>query len=233
MSGKILGAILLLSLLLVLSIFFMYRGVGWPFGVQGIEALGVFALLLVINLALFLFGRRSLVQHGYSQKSVMLGLFAGLLWLVEICMNNILQPGLPGRDLLDDLFWLVIALIILVASMRFTYVKNRLRTGIVAGFWSGISSGAVACLTALLFIVVGMQSLLSDPLNITEWAARGATSGTPNMAVYFAYQTLAGAILHLVVLGAIMGIVLGVLGGILGKFWRAVSGRMEAKGARV
>jgi hypothetical protein len=229
MSNKILNISLLGSLFLVLCIFFLYRGENWPLGIQGIEAFGAFALLLVINVALFLHSRSTPHRKTSHQKSVLLGLLTGLLWTAEISMNNILMPGLPARDILDNLFWAAIALIILIASIQCAYQVNNIRTGMKVGFWSGLSSGAVACLTGLLFIVVGMPLLLHDPLNMVEWSARGATSGTPNMAVYFAYQTLAGALLHLVVLGAMMGIVLGLLGGVLGKVGYFLEKRMTAK----
>ena len=87
----------------------------------------------------------------------------------------------------------------------------------MSGLWTGFASGCLACLTALIFIVFGMNRLLSDPLNIAEWTAVAAKSGTPNMSVYFAYQTLAGAILHLIVLGIVMELILELPGGALGK----------------
>lgn len=231
MSWKILRISLLVSLLLVLCTFFLYRGTNWPLGVQGMEAGGAFALLFALNLIFFLQKRRTADLNRYHQESVTLGLFIGLLWTAEISMNNILQPGLPTRDILDDLFWAAIAFIILMASIRYAYRTNEIQCGIKVGFWGGLSSGAVACLTALLFIVGGMQLLLHDPLNTAEWSARGATSGTSNMAVYFAYQTLAGALLHLVVLGAMMGIVLGLVGGVLGRVGNYIGKKMTAKAA--
>ncbi|GHO55090.1 hypothetical protein KSB_35650 [Ktedonobacter robiniae] len=158
-----------------------------------------------------------------------MGLGAGLFWTAEISMNNILMFGLPLRDILDDLFWAVIALIILGASLQWTYKTNDIHIGMNVGFWSGLSSGAIACLTGLIFVVFGMPLLLHDPLNLAEWSARGATSGAPNMAVYFAYQTLAGALGHLVVLGAMMGLVLGLLGGALGKVGYVLRKKLRAK----
>lgn len=225
MSWNILRTSLLGSLLLVPCMFFLYRGTNWPLGAQGIDAVGAFVLLLAINLILFLPKRKTAGLDIFHQKSVTSGLLAGLLWTIEISMNNILQPGLPLRDILDDLFWAVVALIIVGISIRYAYQTNEIRIGIKMGFWSGFSSGAVACLTGLLFVVVGMQFLLHDPLNSAEWSARGATSGVPNMATYFAYQTLAGALLHLVVLGAIMGIILGLIGGVLGKLGNFIGKR--------
>ncbi|HEX7734614.1 MAG TPA: hypothetical protein VF458_07120 [Ktedonobacteraceae bacterium] len=229
-SSTILRISLLGSLLLVLSVFLLYRGTDWPLGTQAVEAFGALVLLLAINSALF-FCRGSMQLQGESssQKSIALGLSAGLLWTTEISMNNILTPGLPLRDILDDLFWIAIALILLGASITWTYQTHNIRTGIRTGLWSGLSSGAVACLTGLIFVVIGMPLLLHDPLNLAEWSARGATSGTPNMAVYVAYQTLAGALGHLVVLGAIMGGVLGLLGGALGKVGCVLVRRMRTK----
>lgn len=231
MSWKILRISLLGSLLLVLWTFFLYRGTNWPLGVQGIEAVGAFVLLLAINLSLFLPKRKTADLNFFHQKSVTLGLLTGLLWTIEIGMNNILQPGLPLRDILDDLFWAVIALIIVGASARYAYRTNEIRIGMKVGFWSGLSSGAVACLTGLFLVVAGMQFLLHDPLNNAEWSARGATSGAPNMATYFAYQTLAGALLHLVVLGAVMGIVLGLVGGAFGKLGNFIGKKVTTKSA--
>lgn len=217
MSNHILRLTLLASLLLVVSIFFLYRGTGWPLGVQGSEALIACALLLAVTIALFLYRRRTWHTDSIYQRSVQAGLVIGLLWTAEISMNNILAPELPLRDILDDLFWAAVALAILIVSVYYAYQTNSILIGIKVGFWSGLSSGAVACLTALLFIVVGMYFILHDPLNIQEWSAVAATSGTPSMAVYFAYQTLAGALLHLIALGAIMGVLLGLVGGVIGK----------------
>lgn len=112
-------------------------------------------------------------------------------------------------------------------STYYTVKTKRIISGISAGLWSGFASGSVACLTALVFIVFGMNFILSDALNITEWSQRGATSGTPNISVYFAYQTLAGAIMHVIILGIIMGILLGMIGGSFGKGAVLVKGRLS------
>jgi hypothetical protein len=62
-----------------------------------------------------------------------------------------------------------------------------------------------------------MKLILLDPLNIKEWSDVKMTIKTPGMDVYFAYQTLAGAIMHLFILGALLGLLLGAIGGILGR----------------
>lgn len=59
-----------------------------------------------------------------------------------------------------------------------------------------------------------MRFILLDPLNIKEWADLSSKADIGTMPVYFAFQTLAGAMMHLYVLGALMGLILGGLGGL-------------------
>ena len=145
-----------------------------------------------------------------------IGLLLGLLWVIEIGINNVIAPPLPGRDTIDNLFWGLIALGVLAAAVASAFRSGRLRRGIAAGAWTGFVSGAVACITALALAVFGMSLLRSDPVNLAEWASRGTGSTAPTLAAYLAYETLAGAILHLVVAGVVMGVLLGVAGGALG-----------------
>lgn len=100
--------------------------------------------------------------------------------------------------------------------------NKKILFGVKAGFLSGFSSGAVACLTALLLISFGMSLILKDPLNIREWTDMKNTRQYPSIAVYFAYQTLAGAMLHLIILGAVMGLLLGIIGGLAGKLFLSI-----------
>lgn len=216
MIRKIIFLCLLLAFGLSILIYFRYRGFGWPLGTQGIEALGASSILLVTSIG-YLFLEKKQNWSLLSDKSARFGLIIGLLWTLEIAMNNILIPPLPARDIYDDLFWAVIALLIFILSLYNTYKKKSVMCGIQAGLGSGFASGLVACLTALTFIVFGMQYILNDPLNMIEWSQRGGVSNVPTMATYFAYQTLAGAMLHLIVLGILMGLLLGILGGLAGN----------------
>lgn len=151
------------------------------------------------------------------EKSTLAGLTLGLLWVIEIGINNVVAPPLPSRDTIDDTFWALIGIGILAVSVAAAYRSGRIKQGISAGTWSGVVSGAVACGTALALVVLGMSLLRSDPINLAEWASRGRDSTAPTIAHYLAWETVAGAFLHLVVLGLGMGFVLGVLGGLLGK----------------
>ena len=71
----------------------------------------------------------------------------------------------------------------------------------------------------LLLVTVWMPFLLRDPININEYAVRGTAEHSPDMATYFAYETMSGAVGHLIVLGIAMGVILGALAGLLARLW--------------
>jgi hypothetical protein len=166
------------------------------------------------------FYRKRLKQRGdplVPGDATLVGIIAGLLWVIEISINNFIAPPLPLRDRIDDSFWAVIALLILGLATVSAYQSGSLLRGLKDGAWSGLVSGMLACWAALALIVFGMGLITRDSINIAEWADRGAGTHAPSMAAYFAFETFAGALLHLVVLGLVMGSLLGIIGGILGK----------------
>lgn len=206
---------LLLSAILVPAIALNY---GYDASSRIAAGLG-FAVLLAVLGATWLITRTT--RQGEARtaldKITLLGLVLGLVWVIEITFNNALVPPLPARDIIDNVFWALIAMGIVIASAAAAYRSGRLSHGIAVGTWSGFVSGVVACGAGLFLVVFGMSLLLSDPLNLAEWSNRAKDSTAPTIASYLAYETLAGAFLHLVVLGIGMGFVLGVIGGTLGK----------------
>ncbi len=186
------------------------------------SGVGILILLAIAGLLWLYRNRASPIMASAERNSVILfGLILGLLWVVEIGINNFIAPPLPARDIIDNIFWAAIAVSILVFSTIYAYQKASLLRGVEAGVWSGFVSGLLACLMALLVVVFGMHFILRDPLNIAEWAGRGAGIQTPRMAAYFAFETFAGAYGHLTLLGPVMGGLLGLVGGIIGKVIRA------------
>jgi hypothetical protein len=137
----------------------------------------------------------------------------GLLWVAEIAMNNVLEPALPLRDYLDDAFWAAVAVGTLAGVAVAARGPLRVAAAAAWGSWSGLASGSVACLTALLFTVFGMGFIVGDSVDKQEWAAQGPGSGYSGITVYWAHQSLVGAVLHLLVLGLLQGVALGALGG--------------------
>ncbi len=176
-------------------------------------------ILVVIGMSLWLYNSRFSKPENLLMKNgiIIFGIALGVLWTIEISINNFIAPPLPARDIIDNIFWAVIAFSILIFSSVHAFRKDSLVTGIKVGIWNGFISSLFACCMALTVIVFGMHFILSDPLNVTEWAARASNSNAPSMAAYFAFETFAGAFGHLIVLGFIMGGLLGVLGGCIGK----------------
>lgn len=217
---RFLLGVTLFSALLVLVIALQYSYNKLTIAASGVGGLG----LLALTIFLWRYGQR-LSRQGQprviSHASV-IGAILGGLWIVEISINNFIAPPLPARDRLDDGIWACIALAIFVFAGFYAYATGSVRTGLVAGAWSGLVSGAIACWMALALIVFGMYFITHDPLNVAEWTARGATNHAPTMAAYFAYETFAGAFLHLIGLGLLMGGLLGIGGGLLGKVSRAI-----------
>jgi hypothetical protein len=188
------------------------------------EALAGFIILIVALGVLWFSSSRpvSFTKNVWNERAAGYGIAIGLLWLVEICINNLAAPRLPYRDWIDNVFWATVALCILVLAAASAYQANSIRRGILTGLWSGFASGMLACWTALMLVVFGMHFILSDPLNVAEWSLRGAGNPAASMAAYFAFETFAGAMMHLIILGIVMGAFLGVAGGLTGKLARKI-----------
>jgi hypothetical protein len=188
------------------------------------------SLLLVITVGLWFYRRRVARRNDFpAGRAILVGLGLGLLWAVEIGINNFVQPPLPDRDIIDNIFWAVIAISILGLAIVQGIQTRSLRAAIEAGAWSGFASGLLACIAALAMILFGMGAITRDPLNLAEWAGNIRTITAPTMADYFAYETYAGAFLHLLVLGIGMGGLLGVAGGIIVKGIQWGTGSREKK----
>lgn len=194
-----------------------------------VEASIGFTILLIIGGFLWIYHRRSSQRHNSTviNHAILAGLALGGLWVVEIGVNNFIAPPLPARDIIDNLFWAFIALTIFGFATHDAYRTDSLTRGIEVGTWSGFVSGLLACSMALFVIVFGMRFITQDPLNVAEWAKHGISSHAPSMVAYLAFETFAGAFLHLVVLGITMGVLLGVMGGIIGKSIRQAGGLMH------
>jgi hypothetical protein len=194
----------------------------YSYNAMSLAISGAGLLILVVACVSLCLYRERTSRAGYSTivQAICVGLALGLLWVAEISVNNLIAPPLPARDIIDNVFWAVIAVSIFLLALVYAYRTDRFRVGVEVGTWSGFVSGALACCMALSLIVFGMHFITQDPLNVTEWAARGTDSSAPTIAAYFAYETFAGAFLHLTVLGIVMGGRLGILGGISGKVLR-------------
>ena len=169
------------------------------------------------------------------RAGALVGGVLGLAWVIEISFNNFVPPAIsvPARGWVDNGVWAAISLATVGLGAWGTRRTGRRATGVWLGVWSGLASGLTACLMGLLLIVAAMPFLLRDPYNLAEWAARGAASGAPDLPTYLAYETLAGALGHLVALGIVAGALLGGLGGLIGRrLWRLRRGAPVANPPR-
>jgi len=218
-SPRVSQYLLLLCAVLVVLMYLRYPALQWSLKMEAAACLVSFIFLIVLALLINRF-KNALSEK--SKRNLNAGLYFGLLWTIEIGMNNIIQPRLPLRDHLDNIFWGIIAVLILYVSYKDAFDSKKIIAGIKAGFFSGFASGIVACLTALVLICFGMKLLLKDQVNVAEWADMKGKTQYPDMASYFAYQSFAGAMLHLILLGIVMGLLLGIIGGIAGKLFRVL-----------
>ena len=224
-SNILIKIILFLCSILSTSIFFMYRPMLWPFGFEAIICVASSILFLLL---LFVFRRLETKFIDNQQKAnIIFGLTIGLLWTIEISINNFIQPCLPDRDIIDNTFWGIISLILLIKIIRDTYHSNKIISGIKTGLVTGFTSGLVACATALFLIVFFINYIIKDPLNAKEWTDIKGLSYSKDISVYFAYQTYAGAMLHLYILGLLFGLIFGILGGFMGKGLRLFKKRVD------
>jgi hypothetical protein len=70
--------------------------------------------------------------------------------------------------------WVLVILNILRYPAPFCYWPRRFAPAIGLGLWSGLTSGLIACLMGLLLVAVWTPYPLRDPMNIREYAERGA-----------------------------------------------------------
>ena len=197
--------------------------------------LGLVAIFVILALAAWLarWGTRPKTPAAnYALRNgSAIGCALGLLWIIEISFNNFVPPAIStgaARAVVDNLFWGAIILGTIGGSIIGASRARNVFVGLRIGFWSGLVSGLLSCLMGLLLIVLWMPLLLRDPLLIAEFAARGPMSDAPDLAAYVAYETMAGAIGHLILLGIIMGSLCGLLGGLVGRTFALVLRRRPA-----
>jgi hypothetical protein len=145
------------------------------------------------------------------------GLALGIMWIVEIGINNVFPADrvpIATRDLADDLIWGLIALATILVAGVAAHRADSIGAGVAVGIWSGAVSGLLAYLAGLLVVVLSVDALERSPDLVAEFPSSGAA----DLATYVTYTTigsspLAGAAGHLWLLGIGAGALLGMVGG--------------------
>jgi len=115
---------------------------------------------------------------------ILIGLVLGLLWAIEIGINNFIAPPLPARDIITSLLgshracdpWPL-------ALWRARQTGQPACVPLKPGPGGGFASGLVACLAALAMIVFRHGFITSDPLNLAEWSGRFLGRFAPTMLI--------------------------------------------------
>jgi hypothetical protein len=211
-----------LAILLVIAVLLRYPGTRAT--ATRYFGLGLAGLCLLFGLAAWVARRGTRTAQVAAavalRQGALTGLVGGVLWVFEIGFNNFLPSTVStdqARFVVDNSVWAIVALLMAGVATVNAFRARQMLAGIRAAFWSGLVSGLAACLMGLLLVVVWMNFLRRDPSMIQEYADRGPASGAPDFATYLAYETLTGALLHLLLTGIIQGALLGVVGGALGR----------------
>jgi hypothetical protein len=161
-----------------------------------------------------------------------LGAILGLLWVVEIGVNNVFpacQAPVGTRDAIDDAIWALIGLLTLGVAGLASHRRGGSAPGAKIGLWSGIVSGLFAYLAGLLVVDLFLGAVVADP----ELVANFPASQFPDLATYATFaivgaSPLVGAAGHLWLLGIAAGTLLGAVGGLAGTLTTKVLGRKTA-----
>lgn len=122
-SISVLKNLLTVGAVLVLAIYFLYPTLSFPIGLEALECLLSFIVLIVATFFVIKF-RDRLSKHFYK-NNISFGLFIGLLWTIEISINNFIRPGIPLRDIIDDIFWGLIACLILYLAIKASWQTKK------------------------------------------------------------------------------------------------------------
>ncbi len=102
----------------------------------------------------------------------------------------------------------------LLAGFLGSQQTGRIRTGASIGVWSGLLSGSWTFILLMLLTLGGVNhGLPVDAKDMTQFQH----SGAPDIATFLVGEALAGAIVHLALIGPVWGGILGALGGVLGR----------------
>jgi len=143
------------------------------------------------------------------------GVVASCMWLVELWAGNLAPPGALTAIAYRVSIGSVVATTF-IAGLVGSRMRGRLADGVSVGALSGMLSGIVVCLIAILVGGFAPQLEASDPQTIAEFHR----SGVRDFATFLAGDTLAAAINHLWI-GLGVGTLCGLLSGSIGSAsWR-------------
>ncbi|GAC1475024.1 MAG: hypothetical protein PVSMB5_29150 [Ktedonobacteraceae bacterium] len=184
------------------------------FSRPGLLFVGLLLVLTLLFAGYAFIGRE--VSEGFGRnemwaqrQGVLFGLLAGLLWVLEIVVDDIL----PASNSVIAIICLV-ALLVLACCAGF-YGAQHTRSfsfGLKIGLWSGMLGSLIAWIALLLLTYILLERLRLYP----QYMLGFRHSGDPDIATYLVKNAIFLAAGHLV-LGPLLGLALGALGALAGQ----------------
>jgi hypothetical protein len=154
------------------------------------------------------------------------GFIIGGAWMSEVLLANLGGTSVFGnlRDFHPQVYaaapWLALCAVALTALAGYV---AAFRTGSIAaalkvGVFSGLISGAIACLTVVSITVFFHDAMMKDPSNVHEFARSAHRAPTEAELSNFLYSdAVAGGVNHIWI-GPLLGLTVGAVGALIGKW---------------
>jgi len=193
-----------------------YTPSGWAGQIPG---LCVWLAMAMVAPGFWLWRQSSLEAWPQSRR---VGRWIGILWCLEIVFNNGPWHSLNVwaiRAWVDNGVWLTTTLLVVYHAVERRRAGARRVDTVKAAATASLLGGVYAALTALAFIHGGLQWVIADPISQAEWSTVHVSFPLLRADDYFAYETLAGAIGHVLFLGLFAGTLIGGLTICLPRSW--------------
>jgi hypothetical protein len=162
------------------------------------------------------------------------GFLIGGMWIGEVLLGNLGGTSVLGnlRDLHANIY--AMAPLFALGALGVTAVGGAVaayRTGSIGaalrvGVWSGVISGAITALTAMIIAVLFHHAMMMDPSNVHEFARSAhRPPSEAELSAFLYWDALGGGINHLWI-GPLLGVTIGGGGAVIGKLTRQISAHL-------
>jgi hypothetical protein len=155
-------------------------------------------------------------------RSLLVGGILGVMWIAYTLVTHFIIPNGEQPTMSAILLWSVLvvtALAMLVVSLVVAWQTGRFTTGFATGLAIGFLTGALAMLTVVLMLDVGMGYLVQN-MNAGEVAGFTSSGWANRQAWYYWNEEFFGSLGDFILL-VLSGAVLGAIGAGIGRLLAA------------
>lgn len=153
------------------------------------------------------------------------GLLIGAMWVGEIIVGNLggtailgnIRDSHPAIYAMAPRFALAAVIITGVAGLVAAYRTGSIQVALRVGVWSGLISGAIACVVVILVTILFHKAMMSDASNIHEFSLTAHRAPSQAELSSFLYRDALGGGLNHLWIGPLLGVIVGGFGAILGR----------------